>query len=64
MRVLHTLLSRPNITSWIFQHILESGEYHVNQLTENGDSFRSDELSSWIVKNVSSKYASFDIQTM
>ena len=58
MNVLHGLMSRPNITTSMIYQILESGEDHTKRLTEYGDTFQSDELSSWIVKNTSSRYAS------
>jgi len=46
MRVLHGLMSRPNITSSMIYRILESRDDHTKQLTENEDTFQSDELSS------------------
>jgi len=46
MRVLHGLMSRPNITPSMISRILESREDHTKQLTENEDTFQSDELSS------------------
>jgi len=46
MRVLHGLMSQPNITTSMIYRILESHEDHTKQLTENEDTFQSDELSS------------------
>jgi len=46
MRVLHGLMSRLNITMSMIYWILESREDHTKQLTENEDTFQSDELSS------------------
>jgi len=62
MKVLHGLMSRPNITTSMIYQILESREDHTKQLTENDDTFQSDELSSQIVMYASSRYASLDIQ--
>jgi len=46
MRVLYGLMSRPNITTSIIHRILEAGEDHTKRLTENEDTFQSDEQSS------------------
>jgi hypothetical protein len=46
MKVLHGLMSRPNITTSMIYRILESPEDHTKCLTENDDIFQSDELSS------------------
>jgi len=46
MRVLHGLMSRQNITTSLIYRILESREDHTKWLTENEDTFQSDELSS------------------
>jgi len=46
MTILHGLMSRPNITMSMISLILESREDHTKSLTENEDTFRSDELSS------------------
>jgi len=46
MRVLHGLMSRPNITMSMIHWILESRKDHTTQLTENEDTFQLDELSS------------------
>jgi hypothetical protein len=46
MKVLHGLMSRPNITTSMVDQILESREDHTKRLTENDDIFQSDELSS------------------
>ena len=43
MRVLHGLMSRPNITMSMINQILQAGENHTNWLTENGDTLQSDE---------------------
>jgi len=43
MRVLHGLMSRPNITTWMIYWILEAREDHTKRLTENGDTLQSDE---------------------
>jgi len=43
MRVLHGLMSRPNITTSMIDRILEACEDHMKQLTENGDILQSDE---------------------
>lgn len=61
MFVPHGFISRPNITTWTITCILESREHHIKQLPETGDTFQSEELSSKIVKNSSSMYASLDI---
>jgi len=60
-RVLHGLMSRLNsMTSMICQS-LECRKGQTNLLTENGDTFQSDDLSPEIAKNVSSRYANVDI---
>jgi len=46
MRVLHGLMSPPNITTSMIYRILESCEDHTKQLTENEDTFQLAELSS------------------
>jgi len=46
IRVPHGLMSRPNITMSMIYRILKSREDHTKQLTENEDTFLSDELSS------------------
>jgi len=43
MRVLHGLMSRPNITTSMIYRILEAREDHTKGLTENGDTLQSDE---------------------
>jgi hypothetical protein len=43
MRVLHGLMSRPNITTSMIYRILEAREDHTKRLTENGDTLQSDE---------------------
>jgi len=43
MRVLHGLMSRPNITTAMVYRILEAREDYTQQLTENGDTLPSDE---------------------
>jgi hypothetical protein len=43
MRVLHGLMSRPNITSLMTYRILECWEDHTKQLTEYGDVMPSDD---------------------
>jgi len=43
MRVLHGLMSRPNITMSMISRILEALEHPTNWLTENGDTLQSDE---------------------
>jgi hypothetical protein len=45
MKVLHGLISRPNITMWMIYWILESREDHMKRLTENDDTVQFDELS-------------------
>jgi len=62
MEVLHGLMSRLNIMRWMIYLILESREDHTMRLTENGDTVQPDELSSQMVMNASSRYASLDIQ--
>jgi hypothetical protein len=42
MRVLHGLMSRPNITTWMIYRILECQEDHTKQLTEYIDCVLSD----------------------
>jgi len=39
MRVLHSLMSRPNITTLMIEQILESRQDHTKQLTDNEDTF-------------------------
>jgi hypothetical protein len=46
MKVLHGLMSRPNITTSMIYWILVSREDHTKRLTANDDIFQSDELSS------------------
>ena len=46
MRVLHGLISQPNITTMRIYQILESREDHMKWPTENGDTLQSDEPSS------------------
>jgi len=46
MRILHGLMSRPNITKTMIQRILESHEDHTKRQIENGDTLQSDEPSS------------------
>ena len=46
MRVLHGLMSRANITTTMIYQILESHEDRTKRLTENGDTWQSDEQSS------------------
>ena len=46
MKVLHGLMSRPNVTTSMIFQILESCEDHIMWLTENGETFQSDELTS------------------
>jgi len=43
MRVLHSLMSRPNITTSMIYRILVAREGHTKRLTENGDRLQSDE---------------------
>ena len=50
MRVLHGLFSRPNITTSMIYRILESRDDYTKWLTENEDTFQSDELPSSIVR--------------
>ena len=45
MKVLHGLMSRPNITTTIIYPILESRVDHTKRLTEYGDMLQSDEPS-------------------
>jgi len=61
-KVLHGLMSQSKITTSMIYRILESYVDHTKRLTENGDTFKSDKLSSYIVKNASSRYPSLDIQ--
>jgi hypothetical protein len=42
MKVLHGLISRPNITTSMIYRILESREDHLKQLTEHGNVLPSD----------------------
>jgi hypothetical protein len=44
MRVLHGLMSRPNITMLMIYRILVACENHTKWLTKNGDKLQSDEL--------------------
>jgi len=46
MRVLHGLMSGPNIMMLMIYRILESRDDHTKRLTENEDTFQSDERSS------------------
>jgi hypothetical protein len=43
MRVLHGLMSQPNITMSMIYRILSAHEDHTQRLTENGDTLQSDE---------------------
>jgi len=43
MRVLHGLMSRPNIRTSMIYRILETNEDHTKWVTENGDKLQSDE---------------------
>jgi len=43
MRVLHGLMSQPNITTSMIYRILEARKAHMKRLTENGDMLQSDE---------------------
>jgi len=52
MRVLHGLMSQPNITTLMIYWILVSCEDHTKRLTENEVTFQSDELSSSIVRTL------------
>jgi len=52
MRVLHGLMSRPNITTLMIYRFLESREDHTQRLKANEDTSQSDELSSWIVRTL------------
>jgi hypothetical protein len=45
MRVLHGMMSRPNIMTLMIYCILVSREDHKMLLTENGDTLQSDEPS-------------------
>jgi len=45
-RDLHGMISRPNVTTSKIYRILEFREDRTKQLTENEDTFQSDELSS------------------
>jgi hypothetical protein len=45
MKVLHGMMSQPNITTSMIYWTLESREDHTKQLTENDATFQSDELS-------------------
>jgi hypothetical protein len=46
MSVLHGLMSQPKIMTSIIYHILESRKDHTMRLTENGDTFQTDQPSS------------------
>jgi hypothetical protein len=46
MKVLHGLMSQPNITTSMIYRILESHEVHTQWLIVNDDTFQSDEQSS------------------
>ena len=43
MRVLHSLMSWPNITMWMTYQILEACENHSKRLTKNGNTLASNE---------------------
>ena len=43
MRVLHGLMSRPNIMTSMIYRILVACEDHTKRLTENGDTLQSDQ---------------------
>ena len=43
MRVLHGLMSRPNITPLMIYRNLEASEDHTKRLTENGNTLQPDE---------------------
>jgi len=44
MRVLHVMISQPNIANSMIHRVLEACEDHTMRLTENGDTLQSDEL--------------------
>jgi len=46
MKVPHGFMSWPNIPTSVIYQILESYEYHMKRLPDNGDSLESDEASS------------------
>jgi len=46
MIVLLGMMSRPNMSMSMIYRILESHEEHEKRLTDNGETFQSDELSS------------------
>jgi len=52
MKVLQSLMSRPNITTTMIYRILEFHEIHTKWLTLNGATLLSDESSSWIVRTI------------
>ena len=52
MRVLPSLLTRLHITRMMIYKTLQFHEDHKKQLTGNGDSLQSHELSSWIVRTL------------
>jgi len=54
MRVLHGFVSQPNIIRSMISRILESCGDDTKLLSVNGDMLKSDEPSSYIVRNASS----------
>jgi hypothetical protein len=52
MRVLHGLITGPNITRTMIYRIVVSHENNTKWLTETGDPLQSDEPSSWIVRTI------------
>jgi len=64
LKVLYALICLPNITPLTIYQILGLCYDHTEWLTGNGDMLQSEEWSSLIVKNPSSRYTSLDIQPM
>jgi hypothetical protein len=62
MRILHCLMSQPNIITWIIYWILVCYEDHTAQLTEDRDALPADNQSWLIVKTVLSISVSLDVQ--
>jgi len=52
LRVLHSVISQPNIKMTMIYRILKSCEDHAKQLTEQGNKLHSDGPSSWIVRTI------------
>jgi len=62
IRVQHDLVSQPTILISMIHPILQSCQDHPQCLTEDVVMLLRDELASWILRMVKSRYVSLDIQ--